>query len=254
MNLCIVLLASALALPSVPAVASEGHDCEGRLSTSRVIELDPNAPGPIDGKAIGLRDGEVVLTYDDGPNRWTTPPVLDALREECVRATFFLLGANAMRFPRVARVLVEDGHAVGSHTMRHPNLAELEPGKAEREIDRGLRATRRALGLATDAAVPLFRAPYFATNETVREAIAARGLVAVGADISGRDWSDNSCEESTALIERQLEERRSGIIIMHDVMGNAACATRAVLALLKRRGMKVVHLRAAARRPGGGGL
>src|ERR1051325_916441 len=58
----------------------------------------------------------LALTFDDGPHPRYTPKVLDILKSEGVKATFFLCGQNIARYPELARRIVEDGHAIGNHT------------------------------------------------------------------------------------------------------------------------------------------
>ncbi|MFB0847463.1 polysaccharide deacetylase [Paenibacillus oleatilyticus] len=60
----------------------------------------------------------VYLTFDDGPSK-LTPKVLDILREEDVRGTFFVLGEQVQERPKIAKRIVEDGHALGNHTYNH---------------------------------------------------------------------------------------------------------------------------------------
>ena len=59
-----------------------------------------------------------MLTFDDGPWPGTTPKVLDALKAECVRATFFLLGRNAAANPQIARRELAEGHRFGHTAIR----------------------------------------------------------------------------------------------------------------------------------------
>lgn len=61
----------------------------------------------------------VYLTFDDGPVPEVTPWVLDLLREEGIRATFFCVGENVMKYPEVYRQVLADGHSVGNHTYNH---------------------------------------------------------------------------------------------------------------------------------------
>ena len=61
----------------------------------------------------------VYLTFDDGPIPEVTPWVLDVLRKESIRATFFCVGENVMRYPEVYRQVLADGHSVGNHTYNH---------------------------------------------------------------------------------------------------------------------------------------
>ncbi|MDP2338580.1 MAG: polysaccharide deacetylase family protein [Bacteroidota bacterium] len=61
----------------------------------------------------------VYLTFDDGPIPEVTPWVLDLLRKEDIRATFFCVGENVMNYPEVYQQILDDGHSVGNHTFNH---------------------------------------------------------------------------------------------------------------------------------------
>src|SRR6476646_7467660 len=87
------------------------------LGTSRTIIVDPRAHSRIGAmsyaETLPLQDKEVVLTFDDGPERPDTGEVLDILASECVRATFFIVGRMAKIHPELVRRLVDEGHTVG---------------------------------------------------------------------------------------------------------------------------------------------
>jgi peptidoglycan/xylan/chitin deacetylase (PgdA/CDA1 family) len=61
----------------------------------------------------------VYLTFDDGPIPEVTPWVLNLLREENIKATFFCVGENVMKYPEVYSQILNDGHSVGNHTYNH---------------------------------------------------------------------------------------------------------------------------------------
>ena len=119
------------------------------LATSRVITVDAAVTPRVGRKhfpaTLPLADKEVVLTFDDGPWPGTTAAVLDALRRECVRATFFLLGQNAAAHPELARRELAEGHTVAHHSFQHPLLDHMSPTAAEAEIDHGFAAVDAAL-------------------------------------------------------------------------------------------------------------
>src|SRR5262245_23119202 len=98
----------------------------------------------------------VRLTFDDGPDPRFTPLVLDALAELGATATFYCVGRRALRWPALVQRIAADGHAIGSHTMTHPDLATLDPLAAIGEVRRGRRAVEQALG----EPVRRFRAPF----------------------------------------------------------------------------------------------
>jgi peptidoglycan/xylan/chitin deacetylase (PgdA/CDA1 family) len=64
-------------------------------------------------------DRTVYLTFDDGPIPEVTPWVLELLRKEDLRATFFCVGENVVRYPDIYRQIIDDGHSVGNHTYNH---------------------------------------------------------------------------------------------------------------------------------------
>src|SRR5690242_18200386 len=93
------------------------------LGVARVVEIDPSG-GPGFGfehfKAYDfLRDGEVVLTFDDGPWPGHTPAVLKALADQCTKAVFFPIGKHAGWHPEIMKQVAAAGHTVGSHTWSH---------------------------------------------------------------------------------------------------------------------------------------
>src|SRR5712664_1335690 len=113
---------------AAPAPAKAPCANPNALGIARIVEID-TAGGPGFGfehfKELDfLRDHEVVLTFDDGP--WTTTPaVLKALADQCVRATFFPIGKHATYYPEILRQVAAAGHTVGTHTWSHADLAAL---------------------------------------------------------------------------------------------------------------------------------
>ena len=146
------------------------------LGVARVVEIDTTG-GPGFGfehfKAYDfLREGEVVLTFDDGP--WpNTPAVLRALAEQCTKAVFFPIGKHAMWHPEILRQVAADGHTIGSHTWSHADLAKLTPDQAKEEIEKGVSAVRVALG---QPEAPFFRLPALRHSPELLAYLSARNI------------------------------------------------------------------------------
>lgn len=154
--------------------------------------------------------------------------------------TFFMLGKNAAQNGEMAKRVLAEGHSVGSHTFTHPRLKTLSPNEAKAEVERGNDALR---GTLLGSYQPtLFRFPYLGHSAELIQMTRSAGLVAIGVDISGDDFSGNACAVSVAKIMSQLDEAGRGIILMHDVMKNTPCETKTLLAALKLRNFRVVHL------------
>ena len=114
---------------------------------------------PLFGRALGRIDSDrkvVALTFDDGPNPDATPRILDTLGEKGVRATFFVLGSHAERWPELVRRMSSEGHQLGNHGYFHRKLQFKSPFYVSRDIRLGIRAIKRA-----GAPAPrYFRAPH----------------------------------------------------------------------------------------------
>ena len=148
---CRALLSAGVAMAVLGGhTASAAEDCPpGALGTARTLALDPAKSPPVGRQhfpqTLPLADREVVLTFDDGPWPTTTPRVLDTLRQNCVLATFFLIGRNAAAQPALARRELAEGHTVAHHSFAHPLLNKMAPAAAEAEADRGFAAVDTAL-------------------------------------------------------------------------------------------------------------
>ena len=78
----------------------------------------------------------VALTFDDGPEIFYTPRILDVLREHQVKATFFVVGENVEANPELLRQMVREGHQVENHTHTHPELVKKGGSRIDEEIYR----------------------------------------------------------------------------------------------------------------------
>jgi peptidoglycan/xylan/chitin deacetylase (PgdA/CDA1 family) len=246
-HLVITSVSSCLALMSVASMsfAQECADIPQAIGTGRVIVVNPGVLRSVGAaqypQTLPLKDHEVVLTFDDGPNPATTGKVLDALVAQCVEANFFIVGERAKAAPELVRRAFEDGHTIGTHTQTHASLAELPLADAEKEISDGFDSTNAALrGLG--AAAPFFRAPYLATTPGVDQFLADHDLMLWSIDIDPEDWRSLSPDEVVEHILSQLEKKHSGIVLMHDVQPHTAAAVPKLLVELKARGYSIVHV------------
>src|SRR3954469_1678345 len=180
---------AALAALIAATAAAEAAECprQGVLGTARVLTIDaastPRAGTRSFPQSLPLADKEVVLTFDDGPNPPTTTKILTALADQCVRASFFLIGQSAAANPALVRQIAAEGHTVGHHTWSHPNASQIKTTAAVDSIDRGIAADEAALsGTAISVpTTPLFRFPYFESTPALLELMQSRGIVVLGA-------------------------------------------------------------------------
>lgn len=244
------ILAIAVAAAIVP-LAALAELCPGKpqaLGTERVIEVDAKTTPRVGRKhfpsTLPLRSKELVLTFDDGPWPATTSKILDALKHECVRATFFLLGRHVEEYPDLVRRELAEGHTVGHHTFSHPLLSHMSLARAEAEINRGIGEDESAVygQRRSNPATPFFRFPGFASNRGLLDRMGERGLVVFGADVWASDWNRMSPAQELRLILSRIEEVDRGIVLFHDTKAHTARMLPAFLRELKRRGFHIVHV------------
>lgn len=243
-------MCAAIALSFATIVAAQAAECARKdaLGTSRVLTVDP-ATSPRVGlksfpQTLPLGDHEVVLTFDDGPWPATTSKVLKALAEECVHATFFLIGKSASEHPELVRAMAAGGHTVAHHTWSHRNLRHSRPEVAAAEIDKGISAVETALhGTAsTTPSTPFFRFPYFDSTPATLGNLEKRGIAVFGADLWASDWNRMTPQQELKLLTERLSIARKGIILLHDPKAQTAAMLPAFLRYLHDNHYRVVHV------------
>jgi len=243
------LLAAPFSLFVLCAVSAGAAECPGNahaLGTSRTIVVDPREHGRIGtmnySETLPLVDKEVVLTFDDGPLPPYSNRILDILAAECVRATYFIVGRMAKAYPDLVRRAYSAGHTIGTHSMNHPIPFRTQGLERTRvEIEGGIAATATALGDATRLA-PFFRFPGLGRTDPVEGYLGARGLMVWSADFPADDWRRIGADEVVRRALRRLEAKGKGVLLLHDIQPATALALPTILAELKRRGYRVVHV------------
>jgi len=248
------LLTAAIAYAAGPVVAAECPDHPDALGTSRTLVVDPREHPRIGtmqyGETLPLADGEVVLTFDDGPLPRYTNQILDILAAECVKATFFVVGRMAQAYPDGVRRMRDGGHSIGTHSQTHPlSFHRMTLEQAKQEVDAGIASTAAALG-DTTALSPFFRIPGLLRAEAVESYLADQGLQAWSADFPADDWRHISSAQVFQIAMKRLEAKGKGIVLLHDIQPRTVGALPDFLRELKARGYRVVHVvQATADRP-----
>jgi peptidoglycan/xylan/chitin deacetylase (PgdA/CDA1 family) len=236
-------MAAASVGSSAPARAEDvAPECKDKLGVARVVEID-TAGGKVFGDQYPpsglLQKGEVVLTFDDGPHPTFTKQILDALKAQCTKATFFEVGEMVKEYPDASRAVQADGHTVGTHTWSHPNLGAMSLEGAKRQIERTIAITNTTL---PKGVAPFFRFPYLSDPKRVREYLATRNIAVFGVDVDSLDYRMRKPEKVVDNVMKGLDKLGSGIILFHDIHEVTAKAIPTVLEELRKKGYKVVQL------------
>ena len=232
-----------------PASAKGIPACDNpdAIGLSRVVEIDTTG-----GPAFGtehfkqydfLRDKEVVLTFDDGPWPENTPMVLKALKENCIKATFFEIGEHATWRPDISREVAAAGMTVGNHTWSHKDLAKNPYAKdielAKQEIEMGVSAVHMAFGGPT---APFFRFPDLQQPPELMTYLGTRNIAIFSTAIDTFDFKLRKPEDVIKSAMTKLAKNGKGILLMHDFQHNTAEALPELLRQLKAGGYKIVHM------------
>jgi peptidoglycan/xylan/chitin deacetylase (PgdA/CDA1 family) len=229
---------------AAPALA---EDClnPNALGTARTIAVDPATFGRIGTMqyrdTLPLAPKEIVLTFDDGPMPPMTNKVLETLRNECVKATFFLIGRNAKAHAALTREIARDGHTIANHTQNH-HLQTMGEALGAQEMDVGFRSIAAALEPDGRQPAPFFRFPGLLNTAAIEAQAKKRGVAVMSADLLADDWTGISAD---AILQRglaRLGQKGSGIFLLHDVQPATALMLPKLLAELKKRGYRIVHM------------
>ncbi|MGI9241980.1 MAG: polysaccharide deacetylase family protein [Verrucomicrobiales bacterium] len=165
-------------------------------------------------RRIGSEGETVWLTIDDGPDPVDTPAVLEILEAHQAKATFFLIGENAERWPDLVRAIEAAGHGVGNHTMTHPKFSFwcLGPRRVKSEV----LAAQEAIGAIVEVPPKLFRAPAGMRNLFVHPVLARLDLRLVGWSVRGRDGVSIDRDAIVTRLSQGLEA--GAILLMHEGM------------------------------------
>jgi peptidoglycan/xylan/chitin deacetylase (PgdA/CDA1 family) len=172
--------------------------------------------------------GSVVLTFDDGPHGTFTPAMLDVLRRERVRATFFQVGWRVATYPALTRRAHAAGHRVGNHTWAHENLTTLSDDAIRQTLARTNAAVR-------DAGVPrptVMRPPYGATSARVSAVARSLDLAPVLWTVDPQDWTTGrSADTIRRLVLSALHA--NAVVLLHDGVANSGSTVAAVPGIVR---------------------
>lgn len=159
----------------------------------------------------GSAGGSVALTFDDGPRDPFTSQILDVLKQEGVKATFFVLGENAVRHPGLVARMAAEGHRVANHGFDHDILMWAGAGAARMQLRLTDQALRQA-GAGDPA--PLFRPPHGWLSPTAHRAVTAAGYRVTGWTKGVWDTASPGVEK---IVSRTAEVLKPGsILLLHD--------------------------------------
>lgn len=160
----------------------------------------------------GKTPGKVAFTFDDGPDPQHTPVLLDLLKSYQVKATFFVLGSLAERYPELIKRIHNEGHEIGVHNYTHMSNWLMMPWTVHRNQ---VMRTADIVERITGERPVLYRPPWGIMN--LFDFLLQRKLKIVLWSVMASDWSCNSPDDEKKLAQKLLRRIKSGsIILLHD--------------------------------------
>jgi peptidoglycan/xylan/chitin deacetylase (PgdA/CDA1 family) len=167
--------------------------------------------------AASCSAGYVGLTFDDGPSNAHTPALLNALKQNGLKATLFNEGQFASSVPAQVQAEAAAGMWIGNHSWDHPHLTTL----GQSQIDSEIGQTQTAIANAGGGTPKLFRPPYGETNSTVKAVEAKYGLTEIIWNIDSQDWNGASVAQ---IVQANSQLTNGQVILMHEWPANTLTA------------------------------
>lgn len=192
---------------------------QGMKATPMASGTLPAAVGPVAVQPLTLdrpvrqvpqATGMMALTINVDWGNEVIPDMLTVLEEKGVRATFFLTGRWAARFPEMARMIAERGHEIGNHGQSHAHPTQLSAEALRQHIAGNVAVLREAIGREP---VPLYAPPYGEQNERVVAAAKEQGHWTTLWTLDTIDWQDPA---PSTIVQRIVPRAADGaIVLMH---------------------------------------
>jgi peptidoglycan-N-acetylglucosamine deacetylase len=180
----------------------------------------------------------IALTFDDGPVPNYTEQILDILKKNNAKATFFVVGSNLQLYPKIAKRIVEDGHTIANHTWNH-RYRRMSPQVAASEIDSTTNLIYKTTGVKTN----LFRPPGGIMNNGVAAYARKKNYVTLMWSVDSIDYKQPPAEILTNRIVKGATH--GGIALMHDGGGKRPRTVEAlpkIISRLRARGYSFVTI------------
>lgn len=176
----------------------------------------------------------IAITYDDGPSSIYTNQILDVLKENNAKATFFVLGGNAQYNTDILQRQINEGHQIGNHTMDHKSL----PSLSKEGILQQVEDLNKIVKDATGYNITVVRPPYGAFDGKVQETLNQYALMLWNVDTL--DWQ---VRNKNTIVQNVMDNASDGsIILLHDIYKETADATKEFIPKLVAEGYQLVTI------------
>lgn len=222
-----------------PALVSYRHRRGGAHTQRGPFVPSPGPSGGINGDEFPR--GTWALTLDDGPDQRYGPKMVALSQKYEVPLTFFWLAKNVKIFKKEVQWIGELGYPRENHSFTHPMLSFMSGGRLQHEITDAQNVETKAFGEAPR----FFRCPFgsgASNGSATRRMIAKNNMIHVLWNVDSRDWADHNPNSVLRRVLMEVNSRRGGIILFHEIHATSVPAVQLVLATLKSRNYRWVSI------------
>ncbi|MGL5437344.1 MAG: polysaccharide deacetylase family protein [Lachnospiraceae bacterium] len=194
--------------------------------------IDPNKP-------------MIALTYDDGPTRAVTPRILDLLKANNAKATFFMVGSRVEKDMDLVKQMTDQGCEVANHTYDHIMMNKIDPAQLKWQLEKTNQVVSDACGIA-----PILMRPCGGARTAAgMEQVGAMSMPAILWSVDTLDWKTRDAESTIRIIRENVKD--GDIILMHDLYSTTADASNVIIPELVAQGYQLVTVTELASYRGG---
>jgi peptidoglycan/xylan/chitin deacetylase (PgdA/CDA1 family) len=176
----------------------------------------------------------VALTFDDGPSPFTDR-LLQILKDNDAKSTFFLIGNKVAANPSGAKRIADAGMEVANHTWEHPNMTTIPPELIAGQLSKA----NDAIAAATGQTPTLFRPAGGLSNVAVRAAAKQLGMAEILWDVIPFDWiNDSNLGATTDVLKSQVKP--GSVVLFHDTYSSTVDVVYRFIPVLKANGYHIV--------------
>lgn len=205
----------------------EGHGKEVVTVSSEITKLLPVY-------RVNTQEKKVALTLNCAWNDSDITSILDTLKQQNCKVTFFMVGEWVKKYPEAAKKIKEAGHEIASHSNTHPHVTQMTYEQNLQEIEESIKTIEDTTG----AIAKLYRAPYGEYNNTVIQAANDKGLIPIQWSLDTLDYTNLTGTQMWERIKGKLSN--GDIILMHNGTTHTADSLQMILQNIKKEGYEIV--------------
>lgn len=178
--------------------------------------------------------GTVALTFDDGPSPIYTPEILAILKKYNIKATFFMVGVNAEKYPEMVKAVRDAGMKIDSHSLTHPMLTKLSDASLQKEVQQPQIIIYNIIGEKPAC----LRYPFGASNEHVRAVIRANNINPVPMGFNSFDYNRPGTQKIIDWITKNIHSQQ--VFLFHDGYDKreqTVAALPAIIEAIQKKGL-----------------